>query len=77
MRRPAARVTVRSHVRNCADEPTCIGALQRGCWRQPISDFGGQRAWQERQWADSLTASSCPCCSQRPSFWSGTCWARA
>ncbi|MGD5648107.1 hypothetical protein QUS91_22520, partial [Xanthomonas citri pv. citri] len=49
MRRPAARVTVRSHVRNRADEPTCIGARQHGCWRRSISDFGGERVWQERQ----------------------------
>jgi hypothetical protein len=49
MRPPAARVTVRSLMRNRAGKATCVGARQRVCWRRSILDFGGHRAWRERQ----------------------------
>ncbi|MFK4498745.1 hypothetical protein ABIF86_003036 [Bradyrhizobium japonicum] len=49
MRPPAARVTVRSLMRNRAGKATCGGERQRVCWRRSILDFGGHRAWRERQ----------------------------
>jgi len=76
MRQPAARDSFRGLMRNRAGTSPCAGVRQYQFWRRSISDFGGYRAWAKRPWTDSFTASSCPRCSSRPSFSSGTYWAR-
>jgi hypothetical protein len=48
MWRPAARMTVRSLVRNHAGKRACAGMRHRAGWRRSISDFGGYRALPER-----------------------------
>jgi len=74
---PAARATLRSLMRKRAGRMPCMTSRPYFCGRISDPDFGADRALSERQWIDSFTASSCPCCSSRPSFSSGTCWGRA
>jgi len=55
----------------------CWGFRRCGCAGESVLDFGSYGVELDLQWIDSFIASSCPCCSSRPSFSSGTCWGRA